>query len=422
MAGGGGGAPDQGGDKNTYYILWVLALIGFVGGIVWYFFADELKSFFIFIKTYEILGVYLALAPLKYLDIPLLNDMVGNLAFYLDVVRGQTNHTITLDIAEAISTGIGEYLRYPFALIIILLCTYSYKTHILMRCTQKHNMKSLLKQEMVRWPQIKIADKVDIHGQDLDIGPWAMTTTPMQFAKKYKLISVEVAPQIGSPYGKSIGPEFKMTLDRARAERAFAAQLGRPWQRFEVLPPHRRAILSVLAGKGSRDSKKALDMVYQFARSAADGKLDLTDVDATWSKHSKLRAVEKICQSHAYEFTVIASMLLYAREDGVMASADFLWVKPLDRRLWYLLNNVGRQTPAVEVGGIFAHWYTELALKRALSVPDVGGAVTALDVSLSDIIYVPENEKEREEIYQRSQAKAPAPAPETETPNETGLS
>lgn len=419
---GGGGAPDQGGDKNTYYILWVLALIGFVGGIVWYYLSDELKSTFIFIKTYEILGVYFVLSPLKQLDIPLINEMIGNLAFYLDIVRGQTSHTLSLDLAEAISTAIGEYLRYPFALLIIILCTYTYKTHILMRCTTKHNMKSLLKQEMARWPQIKIADKIDIHGQDLDSGPWAMTTTPMQFAKKYKLITIELAEQVGSPFGKSIGPEFKMTLDKARTERAFAAQLGRPWQSFEALPPHRRAILTVFAAKGSRDSKKALEVVYQLAASAADGKLDMTGIDELWNKHAKVPGVQKICQAHAYEFTVFASMLLYAREDGVMASADFLWVKPLDRRLWYLLNNIGRQTPAVEVGGIFAHWYTELALKRPLSVPDVSGAVTALDVSLADIIYVPENEKEREEIYQRYQTKAPAPAPETETPDPSGIS
>ncbi len=52
--------------------------------------------------------------------------------------------------------------------------------------------------------------------------------------------------------------------------------------------------------------------------------------------------------------------------DGVQASADFLWLKPIDRRLWYMLNTVGRQTPFAEVAGPYAHWLAEREMGKRI--------------------------------------------------------
>src|SRR5205807_151959 len=134
---------------------------------------------------------------------------------------------------------------------------------------------------------------------------------------------------------------------------AFSVQLGRVWHGFEEMAPHRRAIIAIFSARGSRDTKAALAMVNQLADSGAEGKLNCAGADDLWKKHAKNKRVQEICEYHAYEFTVFISMLQFAREDGVVASSDFLWVKPVDRRLWYVINNVGRQTPCVEVGGIF---------------------------------------------------------------------
>lgn len=405
----GGGGADQGGDKNTYYILWILLLIFVLGGTLWYFFNVQFKTAFLTVKLYEAWGLYLAVLPLASLNIPIVNTVIENLALYLEIARSQTPQSLTPEIAEVISTGIGEYLRYPVGLLLIVIAVYTYRRHLLMRCTVKHSMHSLLAGQMDLWPQVKIANKLKLLDQDLDSGPWGMAMTPLQFCKKYKLIQVDLAERKGLQFAKIQGPEFSITLNRARTERAFAAQLGRPWQSMEAMPAHRRAILTVLVARGARDSNTARSMVYQLASSAAEGKLDTTGIDALWRKHGNHPEVQKICKAHAYEFTVFASMLLFAREDGVVASVDFLWVKPLDRRLWYVLNNVGRQTPVAEVGGIFAHWYTELALKRPLSVPDISGAMVALELALSDIIYVADD-KERDEIYKRHQQAPPPPA------------
>ena len=86
----------------------------------------------------------------------------------------------------------------------------------------------------------------------------------------------------------------------------------------------------------------------------------------------------------------MASMLEEARQDGVQASADFLWLKPLDRRLWYTLNTVGRQTPFIEVAGIFAHWIAEKEAQRRLRVPMVEEATNAVELALKDVVYRPD--------------------------------
>lgn len=406
---GGGGAQDPNADKNSYYIIWMMVLVAVTLGLIWYFFAPQLKALFIAVRKYELIVIYFFTAFLPYAFIqkyiPGFPDISEKIAKDLILIRQITPDNLSLDIAEVLSTEVGQYLSVPLIILLAWMAFYVYRNHILMRFTQRYNTKSLAIQESKNWPQIKIVSKLDLVSQDIDDGSsWAMAMTPMQYAKKNKLAVVEFAEKIGSGFSKVEEAEFKVLLDRTRTERAMGAQLGRPWQGPQAMAPHRRAIFAIFIAKGCRDSKKAQELVYQLAESAGSGNLNLSGADNLWKKHYKNKLVEKICAGHAYEFTVLASLLQFAREDGVLASADFLWVKPLDRRLWFVINNVGRQTPAAEVGGIFCHWYNELALKRPLSMPVVDAAVDALHLALSEILYIPD-EKEREEILKRLEEK-----------------
>jgi len=401
---------DQGAEKNAYYIFWLIAIITIIGAMIWYVFGHQLKQFFIAVKIYELTAMRFCF-DLFPDNLPWIGEWIqnslGEVKADLNAAEQLTPDNITLEISEILSETTGKYLRYPIAIYLGLLCLAVFKTNVQMRLKKKYNMHTLALQEQENWPQIKIATKVDLLNEDLESGPWAMAMTPMQFAKKAKLITVELADAPSNPFGKSKGAEYKVTLDKVRAERAFSVQLGRTWQGVERMAPHRRAIFAVFAARGSRDTKAALALIGQLARSAADGTLDCTGVDELWKKHIKSKPVKEICARHAYEFTNFISMLQFAREDGVMASADFLWVKPLDRRLWYVINNVGRQTPGAEVGGIFSHWYYEMALKRPLSAPRIDAAVDALELALSEVLYVPDD-NEKEEILKRHQEKAEA--------------
>ncbi len=88
----------------------------------------------------------------------------------------------------------------------------------------------------------------------------------------------------------------------------------------------------------------------------------------------------------------MASLLEIARIEGVLTTAEFLWLKPVDLRLWYMLNSVGRQTAVVEIAGLFAHWRAEKRLERPLRTPMVKGAVTVLEKDITTVLYISEEE------------------------------
>lgn len=391
-------------DKNAYYILWLIAFVVFVGAIVWHFLHIQLKTFFIWLKISELVSINSIFGLLPD-SLPWIGEDIARIfaetSAELSVARQLTADNISLEIAQILSESTGSYVRYPMSAFLIILCLILFKINVQARLKKKYNMLTLAAQEQLNWPQIKIATKVDLLNQDLDSGPWSMAMSPVQFCKKNKLMTVELAEASANPFSKTQAPEYKITLDKVRAERAFSVQLGRGWNGVEAMPPHRRAVFAIFIARGCRDTKAASALVAQLAISAAEGKLDCSGADDLWRKHIKTRKVQEMCSRHAYEFTLFISALQFAREDGVLASADFLWIKPLDRRLWYVINNVGRQTPGVEVGGIFCHWYYEMALKAPLSSPRIDGAVEGLEIALSEIIYVPDD-KEREEIAKRA--------------------
>lgn len=75
-----------------------------------------------------------------------------------------------------------------------------------------------------------------------------------------------------------------------------------------------------------------------------------------------------------------------------MAAAEFLWLKPVDRPLWFMLNNVGRRTAFTEVAGPMAHWLAEKVIGRKLIVPMVNQATTALVAALEEVVYNPDKD------------------------------
>jgi len=405
MAANNQGGNDPGAEKNAYYVFWLVVLVVIVTAIIWHYFHYELKLFFIYTRIAEFQSIYsvLNLVPrgIPYVGEPAY-QAAQNAEMYLGIAKQLSPPGLSVDIAEALSTQAGNYLRYPLVLYAVFLGYVTYKRNVRIRLKTKFNMKTLAKQEQYNWPQIKVIEKLDLLKEDLEEGPWAMGMTPVQFCRKNQLIYVE--PNTGgSKFSKISTAEYKVTLNRVRTGRAFSAQLGRPWRGVEHLPQHRRAIFSVLAARGSRLNKEAEDMMLQLANSAAEGEYDYTGVDELCKKLLENSSVQKMTAAHAYELTLFISLVQYAREDGVVPASDFLWVKPFDRRLWYTINSVGRQTPFSEVGGVFCHWNYEMALRRPLFAPRVEEAVDALAVALSEVIYQPTDE-EKEEIAKREEA------------------
>ena len=381
----------QGDDKDSMSILWIVAGIFILGGIIWWSFSEQLKYAFVKIKLIEAEALYWAI---KYLPFPTLTENIASVLTYAKTV---TPNNISMNIAEVLSVMLGRYYSFPAAAVLGVFATIMYKKNVRMRYKKRYNMELLATQESIEWPQINPVLGIDLVSQDLDQGPWAMAETPIIFCKKNRLITI--GAEIPSVGALSKGPKFVMKLNEARADQIFVQQLGRVWRGPEHLPKHRLAIFAAIIARAARDTNASRDFILQINCSATNDvskELNFAGVDELWQKHYNKKAIQEVIQAHAYEFTVFYDLFLLARQDGVFATADFLWLKPRDRSFWYVLNSVGRQTPYCEAAGIYAHFLAEKSLGRALNVPMVAEAKKALKSALDDIIYKPTPEEKED--------------------------
>lgn len=388
----------QGDDRNSMALLWLVGFIFVVGIVVWLLFSGELKYAFIQVRKGEL---YLISFILKFLPgFSMVQEWRHEVERTLQVTKIMTPEMLSMNYAGQLSTVVGTYLQVPITLVLAWFSYVMYERNVKMRYRKRYDMNSLARQECSIWPQINPVLGAGIEAAEINKGAWAMAQSPLEFCRHFNLLTIQVElPQTAL----AKGPKFSMVLDKMRAGQVFSSQLGKLWAGADRLPIHRRALLATFLARGCRDTQSARNLLAQINRSCAHGKLDKMDfagADALWKKHINNRQIKDIINVHAYESTVLVALLLYAREDGVFAAADFLWLKPFDRRLWYVLNNVGRQTAFCEAAGVHAHFLAERALNRALRTPMINEAVKGLQLALDDIIYVPTTE-ERDELLKQ---------------------
>jgi intracellular multiplication protein IcmP len=367
----------QGGEAdNSLAALWIIGGIFLFLGFIWYFFSDYIVAFVLTIRSWEI--------SLIKLVIP--DQWTGGLdsarAMIHTAEATQFKQT-TFGQVQTISSSVGWYLRFPTIIIMCILAILLYKQDVISQFKKTYSMKKLRDAEVQNWPQIMPIVKLDLVHEDLDQGAWAMSMTPMQFAKKNNLLLIE---KITKPDFKSRGGH-NATLNREEARRIFSMQLGAFWQDSQALPIHARALFAVFAARMAGDRDEPAKLLAQISRSSLTGKLNFSGADNLLKKHANLKQVQTIISKHAYVYTVMASMIEQSREDGVVPTSDFLWLKPLDRKLWYVLNTVGRQTPFVEIAGVFAHWVAEKEFSHRLNVPMIEEAVNGLAEAIKEVIY-----------------------------------
>lgn len=364
-------APQQQSSQNTDNSMapvWIMVLLFLTAYFVW-----------VVGKKYIVAGVFAANVFQAKIVLWLVNSPQLSDAVFLM----QTIDPATVSWAKFTElTGIvGAYIRYPVIVILVLLAILLYQSNIILKFRKTHNMKTLRAQEQFNWPAIMPVIKEDIVDEDISKGPWAMALTPLEFAKKHHLLKKDDAL-----LEKQLpGMEMTAGIRRGDAKRVFTLQLGSYWEGFEHCTPQAYALSAVFIARIMRDRDSAGKILETIDKTFALGKPDFSVARAVLKKYENSSEVQEIIAKHAYTYTVIASLLEGARQDGVVPSAEFLWLKTIDRRLWYMLNSVGRQTPFPEVGGPFAHWKAEKAMGRRSLVPMIDEAIKALEIAIKEI-------------------------------------
>ncbi|MDQ2994954.1 MAG: type IVB secretion system coupling complex protein DotM/IcmP [Pseudomonadota bacterium] len=374
-----------GGGDNSLDFLWgiVLLIAAVLAG--WYFFRYYIGSAVFAIRYYELVFInyslimYSNFAQMVHLPIPDTSNLLQALRI---IIEGASPDMGFAGIAT-VSNIIGWYLAFPIALVLGILGFVVMQTGTASKFKRNfsHRTMALAKQEQKLWKMIAPIQKLDLVKEDINKGPWAMSTPPMAFAKQYDLLVED----------RSVRP-ITVSIRKGSASRIFAMQLGPYFTGVENMPMHYQALFAMFAARGNRDSVTARKLFDQLSISYADGKIDYSGVKELLKKHINTKPVQFVIRRHAYMMTVMGSMIELSRADGVMACSEFLWLKPTDRRLWYMLSSIGRQTPFVEVSGAFAHWKVEKQINRPLRVPMVKQAVTALEVAVADVLYEPDED------------------------------
>ena len=333
-----------------------------VVAVIWIFFGVQISNGYMLTKRME---YYL----LKILFIPQLFSSSWEVKIlpYEDLILGHNKNPYTFGQLKVVGSNIGYYSRWIYLLGLAALGAKVLMKNPLQKFKRNHDMKSLAVSEQRIWPAISPVVKLDLVGEDVDKGPWAMSRRPVDFARYYKLL------------------DEGNKLNRDRAEKLFAMQLGKLWEGTAKLPPHVRALFACFAAQACGDIKVSEAALNKLSIAAANKKEDYSWVPEMLAKYENNEKVQNVIKSHAYVYTVMASLLKCAREFGVLQSPRFIWLRPKNRQLWYILNGVGRRVSFAEVGGIYAHWIAEEVAEHPIERPYVVKAVDGLERALLEV-------------------------------------
>lgn len=243
------------------------------------------------------------------------------------------------------------------------------------------------------------------------VGPWATYALPLDFALDNKLLWVSKTPvELDRPIDKNKMlpfPPFKadqkiqpfpvkrkllphyryMAMDVDAAHELFKAQTGELWKGVDHLPPLEKALYAVFLAQGNGKASEAWDLLKQLAFTFKEGVRDkqgrlttphtanTNGVDEMIAKYGKHPKAIEITERHAHKINVLAATLVWARSKGRLMHSNFLWLKPVNRTLWYALCGQGGQCPYWEAAGPWAHAQVESLVGRKLPTPMVLGAV-----------------------------------------------
>lgn len=259
------------------------------------------------------------------------------------------------------------YIAVPLMLIFIPYAYRIYKKNPLNKYTRILNRESLCASEVGLWPWIAPVLKLNIIDQPLDEGDWAMSDIVLKFCQRYALL------------------DKNNVIIEENARKVFISQLGTVWNGVENLKPHQKAILACFLAQLNMQHEDALKGLTILSTSIAAGQIDYSFVDGYLKKYAHTEISEKFLNKNAYTYNVIATIYREAKHFGKIPPSYFIWLKVVDRKLFYTLHCVGRKLPFCEVAGIFGHGLAEETIGKKMLVPYVDKAVQGLEQGLAEV-------------------------------------
>lgn len=304
---------------------------------------------------------------------------------------------------EKILSYAGTWLRWPLIVILALLAIVSLQLGKVEHLTRKFSMESLLEHNSDNFPCLKPIvgkGKYLLNPESYDKGNWKIARTPIQFAvSKGLLLGPNGVPcEIGDVFEKGFPSRDKQAFgecsyDEANAVTIFKKQLGRQFNGINDLSLSRKAIAAAFVLYANGNKLECMDILDSVSMSYVekddtpqcpvleDGSFNkkISTALANWDEFAKRK---NIARHLAYELPLFMALLNEARKKGVLASSQFIWLRPMDRSLWYALNQCGGRVAWVESLAAWSHFQAENHSGRTMHEPQITDAVASLKRSL----------------------------------------
>lgn len=133
-----------------------------------------------------------------------------------------------------------------------------------------------------------------------------------------------------------------------------------------------KAIFAILAPyafggqNGRKESRAVIDALNYSAMGTKDGQANLSQkvVEDSFNKWRANAKATRLSRVHLWEYTYLYALLAQAQRRGKIGTWSFIWLKPMNRALFYALNTVGRNTPHAESGLVFSQvQYEEMTVR-----------------------------------------------------------
>ncbi|HKM61429.1 MAG TPA: hypothetical protein VJY39_02960 [Acidisphaera sp.] len=317
-------------------------------------------------------------------------DLAKRFAGALDVPDTQAAlaHPADLTLSDlyAITREVGTVLRVPAAMFILLLAIVCVFRAAPARFRRKFDLDRLTREQAVTFPTSTAFARRRLRL----VEPNKASPRPCDYA----LSAAEWIDAVARKDGR---------FDEEAARRALVEQLGPRWTQPEEANDAARFIFAVFALHLAVERDAALALLGA-ASAALDGPGDgdegppaplalpahvLTAADNVLGNPTISKPAREIAARHAHTNPALMMLLTGARASaGVLAPAQFAWLKLVDRGLWYALHSLGFETedggrylhptPRIEAIGARDHWAVERAVASPMAEPAVDRALEAI--------------------------------------------
>jgi len=357
-------APPSGKKEDDTILIIVLLFIVIVGGAagIWYAGHEQILN---------------ALRWLKVGELTALGTLSPGYGLEADRLAAIPQRFLTTAIIGDASLLVGNVLRWPIGLALIAfaaLITFRAPGSLLRR---QYNIESFMLQQQKSFPIITPIIKFNP-------------------AEKNARSPGTPVPEVLPPFAEALSPEEWLAFnripmtgrgpDRDAMRMAMLRELGPRWRGLEKMPLYTQALMAAFALKGACKRAESDALLGEISSCWTPEK----GLQLPSSLRRKVQGILKdpetggkalqIAASHAYLSTAMLAVLEWARTNGgVLAPAQFLWLRAMARPLWYPLNNLGRHSFHAEASASITHYLAEKKAGRPLPNAKIDAALIAFE-------------------------------------------